>query len=67
MNENKRMKVAIGAAGFALLCGIIKSFAKGFPIIEVFAFVGPVTVYYFTVQTVTDNAKIKSTPQVPCV
>ena len=63
MSENKRFKVAIGAAAMGVLCGVLKALWTSYPIVEVFAFVGPVLAYYFTVQTVTDNAKIKSNNQ----
>ena len=67
MNEAKRFKLAIGICAGSVLVGLLKVAFPTYPIMEVFGVIGAVAAYYFTVQTVTDNAKIKSNPQVPSV
>lgn len=63
MNENKRFKLAIGLCIGAVVVGLLKVLCPTYPILEVFGIVTAVASYYFTVQTVTDNAKIKSANQ----
>lgn len=65
MNEAKRFKLAIGICVGSVVIGLLKVIFPTYPIIEVFGIITAVAAYYFTVQTVTDNAKIKSTTQNP--
>jgi len=64
MNENKRFKLAIGLCAGAVVVGVLKVLLPSYPTVEVFGLIGVIASYYFTVQTLTDNAKIKNPPAV---
>lgn len=58
MTENKRFKLAIFLCCSAMIIGLLKTLLPAYPTTEVYAIMGGISAYYFTVQTITDRAKI---------
>ncbi len=60
MVTQTRFKMGVIALALGLIEGLLKSFLKEFPTIEVLGFQGAVLGYFFTVKTISDIKEVSN-------